>query len=573
MVAGKRMSDLEFGFPLALGLLPVTVTACILWLRARTSSTSKRASISRYPSASQSVAAPLLLVAATLFAGLAAAQPRWGSEEAVIERPSGNVVIAFDVSRSMNAEDVTPSRLSVARDAVVEAVDRLAGDRVGLVIFAGNARLRFPLTTDLRAAQSVLKSLETGTYLVGRGTETAQALDLAVETLGGEGIVVLVTDGDDPAASARSAARAVPESGVVLVVAPVGTAQGSTIPVYSRVSDSYSPLTDDDGTAIITRVNAQFLSELVDATGGTLLNDIDSLPTTLARAAADLRRTNSVADASLPIERFQWFAAPAVALMMAAMALGLRPRRRLVPTAGLALIALFGGCATEAYDLNEAALRAQEAGDLNGAITLFYEASAVSPDDPEIVFNLATALHEGGRFDEAVGVVSRLERSSRSSVRARVQSLLGHHWFALGDLNRSLNAFRRALIIDSGDMVARHDYEVVYALLLERGDEQPSPGDDPDAGDGDTVGPDTGSQGQDQPGDGSGVQEPRNLPSGQADLDGQLLELAQEIARLSEEAGPDLSVEEALQILERIEERARLAALRDSLRGANASGY
>jgi len=524
------------------------------------------------------VAAPLLLLGAALLAGIAAAQPRWGTEDAVVEQVSGNIVFVFDVSRSMDAQDITPSRLQVAREAVAEAMLRLNGDRVGLVIFAGNARPRFPLTSDVGAAATVVRSLETGTLLVSGGTSTGEALELAVATLGGEGgVVVLVTDGDDPSASAIGAARVFAErSGVELLIAPVGTVEGGSIPVFSRTTDRYELVTSETGAPVVTRLNEPFLAALAEASGGALLNDVTELARAAPSFASDLSRSSSPAEATVPVERFQWFALPAVVLALLALALNWRAPRRAGAIAGVALLALMAACATEAYELNEEALLALEAGDLDGAVSLLYDAAAESPDDAEIALNLSVALHEAGRYEEAIQTASRIERSPLLSVRARTQSLIGHHWFALGELERSLDAFREALLLDSEDDTARHDYEVVFRLLSEREQQAREPASRPDGGSGSNDSADSGGDGgQTAPGGGQSGEgaAPRQRPDNQDDLNQQLAAVGSQIDSLLQESPGELTAEQALAILDLQEERNRLSALRDGFLGFNTTDH
>ena len=110
--------------------------------------------------------AVLGLLGFAAFAGvLAAARPQWGEREATIPRTGAEVVFVLDVSRSMAAKDVAPDRIEAAKAAIVTTLRRLGGDRVGLVIFAGDARLRFPLTTDFAAATQLVESIETGPQL------------------------------------------------------------------------------------------------------------------------------------------------------------------------------------------------------------------------------------------------------------------------------------------------------------------------------------------------------------------------------------------------------------------------
>ena len=148
------MSELDFGRPLALIALVVVPAALGWWWVGLAKGTKQARFISRAnPSRPAYFSAALLAIAAAA-AIVAAAQPRWGTERTEVPRVGAELVVVLDVSRSMDARDVTPSRLEAAKAAVLATLARLGGDRVGVAIFAGTGRLRFPLTGDLEAAVS-----------------------------------------------------------------------------------------------------------------------------------------------------------------------------------------------------------------------------------------------------------------------------------------------------------------------------------------------------------------------------------------------------------------------------------
>jgi len=166
---------------------------------------------------------------------VALSRPQCGTRSEIARRYGVDLVVVLDASRSMLAEDVRPDRLARAKLELGALLDGLAGDRVGLVVFAGEAFVACPLTTDYAAARLFLRSVEPDA-LPRQGTALAQALERAREALDlPEGaararVVLVVSDGEDHEGGTASAARALADAGVRIFALAVGTAAGAPVP-------------------------------------------------------------------------------------------------------------------------------------------------------------------------------------------------------------------------------------------------------------------------------------------------------------------------------------------------------
>ena len=564
------MTELNFGRPLWLLVIPLALALLPLaFVVGRRTFASAAALTRELPRPRLGVT--VVLVLAVALAAFAAAQPRWGERSATVQAGGAQLVAVLDVSRSMGATDVAPSRLAAARTAVANTFLRLQGDRVALIVFAGDARLRFPLTRDLGAAATVLESVETGAILLERGTSAASGLALAHElfddeTSGGR-LVLLISDGDDLGADPAGNAAALAAEGIELLVVGVGTASGGIVPLRHPLTREMVALTDRDGEPVITRLDESGLRAMAEAGGGRYLGtDLASVPGTVRSRLAGLDQASfGATTTSLPIERFHWFAAAALALVLLATAVEWRALAGWRPALALAAVATFAlvlaACATAAYTLNERALEALDEGDLDTAIELFHEAQAEDPRDGQVALNLAAVLHRAGRYDEAVRVARRALTDRDGAIAAAAHSSLGHHLFALGELEEALEAFGEGLLLAPEDDVLRRDYEVVYRLLHpEPPPEQqgaPSEGDS-EEGEGEEeeqTAPAAAPEGA-PGGGGEGGQEGLSAEA----LEQQLAAIDAEVAELRAEAGEVLSAREALAMLELLEERSRLAA-------------
>jgi Ca-activated chloride channel family protein len=274
----------------------------------------------------------LLGAAAVLLLAVACARPQWGVGEADLTRRGVDLFICVDVSKSMLAEDVKPNRLARARLAVDSFIDRLAGDRVGLIAYAGEARVLCPLTLDHSAARLFLDTLDVQ-VLQRPGTAIGKALELARESLaqteGRHGVVLLLSDGEDHGGEAEDAALALAEQGVVVHAIGIGKPEGEPIPIYERDTrtgrrNQIGFVKDQEGSAVMTRLDAVMLSEIAAAGGGRYFR-ASSSEAGLVALAGDIARMEKADFAShrtvTRTDRYQWFLLPALLLIAMELAL------------------------------------------------------------------------------------------------------------------------------------------------------------------------------------------------------------------------------------------------------------
>ena len=586
------MNGLDFERPDLLGALLLLPLLAYLWgWRARSASRDIARLWRRGGGASPNLQAALLLIAAAA-AIVAAARPTWGTRDVPVIRSGADVIFLLDISRSMDANDVSPTRLGAARAAIIETLDRTGGDRVGLIVFAGSPVLRFPLSTDPEAAAAVVSSIESGFSGVDAGSQVAQALDLARGSFDDESeagrLVVLITDGENLGGDPAPAAIRLRISGASLLVLGVGTTEGSTILAPATV-DGPAVLLDESGQPIVTRLDDALLRDVARAGDGRYLeNNLDSLPgAVVSRLAALDAAEIARAPAEVPVQRFPIFAGIALGAaalaafsdLLAMLFVRRRARRAAVALATGALAAfMLAACAERSYELNKEGLAAYERGDLEAAQTSFQAALAEDPGNHEIVLNLALTLHARGQYRDAALAAERAARSTERDLRLRALIAEGHHWFADGDIEQALGAYQDALLLDPDSRVARHDYEVILRTLQEttgdsdqRGGLPPEPGSTP-AQPAPSATPGAGTP-QPGPGEPTGTPQPSETQgpgrgASREELESELAELDQLIQSLLEDED-GLTYEETLELLERIGEYNRLSALLESLPRAN----
>ena len=213
----------------------------------------------------------VLVIGSFALLALALSRPQFGTRVETLRRQGQDVMVALDVSRSMYAEDVAPNRLERARIEIGRIVQRLDGDRIGLVAFAGDAFVQSPLTADYGAAMMFLSAMDPN-LMSTQGTDLAKAITVAIEALEEtppeNRIVVIVTDGEDHEGGLAEAIAAAAEARATIHTVGVGSVEGVPLPDVEGVEARGRFRRDDQGNVITTRLNETALQDIALQTGG-----------------------------------------------------------------------------------------------------------------------------------------------------------------------------------------------------------------------------------------------------------------------------------------------------------------
>ena len=207
---------------------------------------------------------------ALCFMVLLLARPQFGSKMETVKRQGIETVIALDISNSMLAEDVAPNRLEKSKNIISKLVDSFADDKVGLIVFAGDAFIQLPITSDFISAKMFLESIDPG-LIARQGTNIKAAIDMAMRSFTPkEGVgkaVIIITDGENHEGGAKEAAKAAAEKGMMVYVMGVGSPEGSPIPA----GRSGEFRRDKQGNVIVTKLNEQMCQEIAAAGNGVYI--------------------------------------------------------------------------------------------------------------------------------------------------------------------------------------------------------------------------------------------------------------------------------------------------------------
>jgi Ca-activated chloride channel family protein len=204
---------------------------------------------------------------------LAMVNPKMGTELETVKREGVDLVFAVDVSKSMLAEDIAPNRLEKAKRLVSETINKLSGDRVGIIAYAASAVPQLPITTDYESAKMFLQALNTN-MLSSQGTAIAEAIELSKTYFDNENqtnrVLCIFSDGEDHEEGGELAAKTAAEEGITIFTVALGTEKGDVIPIKRNgVTSTFKK--DAEGEVVITRMNTTILKEVAENTNGIFL--------------------------------------------------------------------------------------------------------------------------------------------------------------------------------------------------------------------------------------------------------------------------------------------------------------
>ena len=255
-----------------------------------------------------------IMILGTLLLTIAASGPQIGTRVRPIERKGVDLVIALDTSTSMDAEDVTPSRLAKSKLEVGRLIRNLKGDRVAIIVFAGTSHLYLPLTTDYEAALLFLNEIDSR-MIPTQGTVLSTAMNTALDSFSDETdkfkVMMLISDGEDHDDQAVNLASKASEKGLMINTVGVGSRNGSLIPEKDKDNQKIGYKRDKEGKLITTTLNESILKEIATVGKGSYFwfsNSADSHKEIAAAIENMEKKTISTHEFSEYEDRYQLIA-------------------------------------------------------------------------------------------------------------------------------------------------------------------------------------------------------------------------------------------------------------------------
>lgn len=251
---------------------------------------------------------------------IALAGPQTGSKLEKIQRKGIDMIIALDVSNSMLAMDIKPNRLERAKQSISLLIDKLEGDRIGIIVFAGKAYTQLPITTDYAAAKMFISTINTG-IVPTQGTAIGEAIDLAANSFGESKhnkAIVIITDGEDHQGGVLEQAETIAKKGIAIYTIGMGLPEGAPIPLMSGdIQTGYKK--DAEGNTIMSKLDETLLQRIASLGNGmyvrannseTGLNKILDELNKIQKSEIEARQFSDYED------RFQYFVALALFILV-----------------------------------------------------------------------------------------------------------------------------------------------------------------------------------------------------------------------------------------------------------------
>lgn len=423
---------------------------------------------------------------------IALISPRWGYDWKEVETQGTNIIVALDLSKSMLAEDISPSRLARAKFEINQLIEKLSGDRIGLIIFAGDAFLQSPLTHDYLMVRDWVTKLDVDA-IETPGTSIKLALQKARKAfkyVKAEGkVLIIMSDGEEHDEATLEEAKAAKSEGIRIYTIGIGTEKGAPLQYQGGL------VRDDKGEVVISHLDDKFLQELAKVGSGEYFRSsgsdfhldklyYDNIKTKVADELVKSGRTQKWR------ETYQVFVAIAFVALLLELVLGLnlgliknlqswfnskidssferfRRNKKNKLFVFLAMFVLASPVAANPIDPRlwkaDSALQAES---FSEARTEYLKLQVENPREPRINYNLGIAHYREGIYDQALTSFARAaELAENEMLKESAYYNLGNANFKLADYEAAVKAYEAALAIDPTDEDAKYNLELAKKHL------------------------------------------------------------------------------------------------------------
>lgn len=495
----------------ALLALPLMITLFVLYFISRKKKLKKIGNpilvkqLIPFASKKKRIAKFILFTLAFVSLVIAICNLQTGSKLTEVKREGADIIVCLDVSNSMLAQDLSPNRLTRAKYALEKMIDNLQGDRLGLIIFAGEAYVQLPITTDYGAAKLFLESIGPGMVPV-QGTNLEAAITKAGESFssdeGKNRAIILITDGENHQSEALEAAEKASKAGIMINTIGIGSLNGVPIPLIENgVVKGYRK--DKEGQTVVTKLNADILKQIAGKANGVYvqasqadvgLSAVLDKISELDKAQIENKMYTDYED------QFQWFLGLALLFIFMEFLISERisewyknlnlfaTNKKIVASSVLVLIAthLFSQVPQDpkfVYSGNEKF----KTGNHAASVSDYQEAIKINPNNYKARFNLGNALYQNGMdvktgkvnvpmalkmtpdslskkiFEEAAQNYALVANTvSNKDTLQHVWHNIGNSYLQMKEYQQAVDAYKKALKLNPKDEDTR--YNLAYAL-------------------------------------------------------------------------------------------------------------
>lgn len=406
---------------------------------------------------------------------LALAGPEIGQKLQSIQTKGSNVFILFDCSSSMLAEDFKPNRMEKSKRILTGLLEKMHGNRVGIIAFAGNAYVYCPMTFDLSTARRFLKSIEAG-MVPEPGTHIGDAIRLAAGRMPGEkdsNAIVLLTDGEDHKSDPAGAAEEAKKAGIRIFAIGIGNPQGEPIPERDGSGNVTGYHKNSKGEVVLSKLGEETLSKIATGTGGSYFRASESEQEidVLADQLAQMEKNPMMQKRSLYENRFQWFLGAGLILLILGECLDFIPLKsaRALAVFGLMILAALNSSdQVQAAGFNQ---KIREGNKLykrekyEEAAQSYDQAREARPSDVRANFNKGAALYKLQDWDRAKEEFQRSAVGNDANLNARSLYNLGNSFFQQKNYKEAAEAYKQSLKLNPYDEDAKENLKLALRMV------------------------------------------------------------------------------------------------------------
>jgi Ca-activated chloride channel family protein len=415
------------------------------------------------------------------------AGPQFGSRLETVKRQGVEIMVCLDISNSMLAEDMNPNRLEKAKQMLSRLTDGFKNDKIGLIVFAGDAFTQLPITSDYISAKMFLSSINPS--MVSRqGTAIGAAIELALRSFSpdetADKTIIIITDGENHEGNAVDAARKAAEKGIHINIIGMGQPNGSPIPM----GGNQNFMKDEEGKVVITMLNEQMCQELASAGQGIYVR-ADNTNSALKTLQNEIGKMNKAEVESKVYteydEQFPVLAWLALALLIVEYLLLERKSRIFRKVKLFTVLILAGTTLTFAQKAERSAIREgnklYNSEKFTEAEIAYLKSIEVNPTSAEGMYNLGNALYKEGKFDEAakqyqqvLGQAERMVRENPANVKklSQVFHNLGNISMSKKEYPQSIQAYKQSLRMNPASEETRYNLALAQKLQQEQQEQQ-----------------------------------------------------------------------------------------------------
>ncbi|MEK6645173.1 MAG: VWA domain-containing protein [Candidatus Firestonebacteria bacterium] len=430
----------------------------------------------------------LLIISITLLI-LVLAGPQFGSKLVEIKRHGVDILIAVDCSTSMLAEDIKPNRMEKVVSELSGVIEKLQGDRIGIIAFAGVPFVQCPLTLDYSAAKMILQLINTN-LIPYPGTAIGEAIRTAIKSFSQKErkykVLILLTDGEDHNTNPLGAADDARKEGIQIYTIGFGNPQGEPIPIRDETGTVTGYKKDKKGEVIMSKLDETTLQKIALQTGGKYYRASDG-EIEVDRIYEDISKMEKKQLTSKTYskyeDRFQWILFPALLLLIfefifperkMKVKLGdlIKKIRRLKPAATILCLILFFSSQSYASlaGKTKQGNKYYKHKQYDKALEKYRDAQISSPESPVLHFNIGNSNYKKEMYEQALPEFEKATYSKDIKIQAKTYYNAGNCLYKQNKLPESIQYYKKALELDPNDEDAKYNIEFVQKKIKENMD-------------------------------------------------------------------------------------------------------